>query len=159
MTNLNINPLTPCPCCSNLNYDQCCQPFHLKTKHAQTPEQLMRSRFCAFFLKNYAYLIETHHSDFRQGLTEDVLAQEPLPQWLSLEVSTSSFDGDKGKVTFQAWYQLDGDIDAIHESSEFIKQDGLWFYTQGEQKEAIYPKRNDKCVCRSGKKFKQCCGG
>ncbi|ABV87663.1 YchJ family protein [Shewanella pealeana] len=158
MTNHNIEAESLCPCCSGLSYQSCCQPFHLKTQIAQNPEQLMRSRFSAFYLNKFAYLIETHHPDFLNGLTEQNLAQEPLPDWLGLEVKSASEDGNQGRVTFQAWYQLDNELDAIHECSDFIKLEGKWFYTKGEQKAAVFPKRNDKCVCNSGKKFKQCCG-
>ncbi len=118
----------------------------------------MRSRFSAFYLNKFAYLIQTHHKDYLNGLTEQSLAHEPLPHWLSLEVKSASENGNLGHVTFQAWYQLDNELDAIHECSDFIKLGNEWFYTQGEQKATVFPKRNDKCVCNSGKKFKQCCG-
>ncbi|MBL4912041.1 YchJ family protein [Shewanella schlegeliana] len=157
MTNNKFSADSLCPCCSGANYQDCCQPLHQQKQIAQTPEQLMRSRFCAFFLKEYRYLIETHHSDHLDGLNEQALAQDPLPQWLSLDIISSEQDGDTGQVCFQAWYKLENELDAIHETSDFIKQDGRWFYTQGEQKTPILPKRNDKCVCHSGKKFKQCC--
>ncbi|ABZ76506.1 conserved hypothetical protein [Shewanella halifaxensis HAW-EB4] len=158
MTNLNFAAESLCPCCSGATYQDCCQPLHLKIQIALTPEQLMRSRFSAFYLERYDYLIETHHLDYLNGLTAQNLAQEPLPQWLGLEVCSSHQDGNEGSVTFQAWYQLDNELDAIHECSDFIKQDEKWYYTQGEQKAAVFPKRNDKCICHSGKKFKQCCG-
>lgn len=158
MTNLNFDANSPCPCCSGLTYQDCCQPLHLKLQVAQTPEQLMRSRFCGFYLKNYRYLIDTHHSDFLNGLNEQALAQEPLPQWLGLDLLSSEQNGDSGQVSFQAWYKLDNQLDAIHEISDFVKQDGCWFYTQGKQKAPTFPKRNDLCVCQSGRKFKQCCG-
>ena len=158
MTNINIDPQSLCPCCSKQTYQQCCQPFHLKKQSAKTPEQLMRSRFCAFYLKDYDYLIATHHSQYLNGLDKETLAQEPLPQWLSLDVIRSSHTNDKGQVTFQAWYKLDDEIDAIHECSDFLKCDGQWLYTEGKQMDPVMPKRNDKCVCYSGKKFKQCCG-
>ncbi|MGS0683466.1 YchJ family protein [Shewanella sp. 125m-7] len=158
MTNLNLADQKLCPCCSGSAYQACCQPLHLKSKHALTPEQLMRSRFSAFYLKQYDYLIETHHDDYLNGQTRQSLAQEPLPQWLGLQVLTHHQTGIKGQVSFQAWYKLDNMLDAIHECSDFIKQDEKWYYTQGKQKTPVLPKRNDLCICQSGKKFKQCCG-
>ncbi|MGS0828260.1 YchJ family protein [Shewanella sp. 0m-8] len=158
MTNLNSDTDKLCPCCSGNVYQDCCQPLHLKTQIAQSPEQLMRSRFSAFYLKQFDYLIATHHVDYLNGLTVQNLAQEPLPQWLGLEITASQQNDSQGKVTFQAWYQLDDELDAIHECSSFIKQNEKWYYTQGEHKDVVFPKRNDKCICQSGKKFKQCCG-
>lgn len=157
MKNLNINPQSTCPCCSEQTYQDCCLVFHSESQLPDTPEQLMRSRFCAFYLGLNSYLIDTHHPDFLDGLTEADLAQEPLPEWLSLDVIASEQQGDSGYVTFQAWYKLDGQLDAIHEHSSFEKLAGRWLYTEGKQKAAILPKRNEPCVCRSGKKFKQCC--
>lgn len=157
MTNPNIDPQSLCPCCSKRTYKDCCQEFHLLKQLPQTPEQLMRSRFCAFYLAQYPYLIATHHPAYLNGLAEADLAKEPLPDWLSLDVITSSEKGLAGTVTFQAWYRLDNEIDAIHECSSFVKLDGRWLYTEGVQKSAVFPKRNGLCVCLSGKKFKQCC--
>ncbi len=117
----------------------------------------MRSRFCAFVYKEYNYLITTHHPEHLNGLTSDELAKGGETQWLSLEIISSSISNRGGQVKFQAWYDGDNGIDAIHELSDFVCEDGNWLYTKGEQYEAIFPKRNQKCICGSGKKFKQCC--
>ena len=42
-----------CPCGSGQTYQLCCEVFH-KGKYAPTAEKLMRSRFCAYYLKNTA---------------------------------------------------------------------------------------------------------
>ena len=125
-----------CPCNPNKNYSQCCEPFHSNKNVPQTPEQLMRSRYSAFVLEKYDYLIKTHHVNFRGQLTIDDLKQEPHFKWLRLEVlKTSSNDitDTKGTVTFKAWYRFNNHIDAIFETSDFIKQDGKWYYTKGIQ--------------------------
>ena len=49
----------PCPCHSKLTYDTCCEPFHTGKKVAETPERLMRSRYCAYALAKVDYLIAT----------------------------------------------------------------------------------------------------
>ncbi|MDO5652429.1 MAG: YchJ family metal-binding protein, partial [Moraxella sp.] len=56
-----------CPCSDNsadnpsggvaYSYEQCCKPLHTGKQHAKTAEQLMRSRFCAFYFKNVDYII------------------------------------------------------------------------------------------------------
>ena len=155
-----------CPCGSQKIYQDCCQILHLGldsgAQLATCPEQLMRSRYCAFVLKNFDYIIKTHHADFLEGLTLEQLQQGPHPEWLGLDVlsadDTTQSDGSKGgTVTFKAWYKMNGEIDAIYERSEFIFEQGRWFYTQGHQMHAKLQGRNDPCVCHSGKKFKQCC--
>ncbi|WP_082930689.1 YchJ family protein [Shewanella woodyi] len=152
---------TLCPCGQNDRehphlYTDCCAPYHQNIKTAGTPEKLMRSRYAAFVLGEYDYLIQTHHRDYLGDLTVEVLA-EHTPQWLSLQVLSTQTKGDVGEVCFQAWYRDGNNIDAIHECSQFVQEANRWFYTQGTQKPAIYPKRNDTCLCNSGRKYKQCC--
>ncbi|PKG58028.1 hypothetical protein CXF83_12000 [Shewanella sp. Choline-02u-19] len=157
MMNQNIDPESPCPCCSSKTYSHCCQPLHLGVKAALSPEQLMRSRFCAFYLGHFPYLIDTHHKNYLSGLTQQALSDGPQPNWLTLDIISFSELGHQGKVSFQAWFLDDNKLDAIHECSDFIKEDGRWYYTEGLQQDPVYPKRNALCVCGSGKKFKQCC--
>ncbi|MGL5046562.1 MAG: YchJ family protein, partial [Shewanella sp.] len=61
-----------CPCGSRISYQKCCAPLHIHVDSgeviARTPEQLMRSRYCAFVLKNFDYILKTHHPDFLRGL-------------------------------------------------------------------------------------------
>lgn len=163
---MNMTPDKICPCGSQKTYQDCCQTLHLGLDSgeqlAKSPEQLMRSRYCAFVLKNFDYVIKTHHADFLNDLTLEQLQQGPHPQWLGLDVlsadETIHPDNSKhGTVTFKAWYKLSSDIDAIYERSEFIFEQGRWYYTEGHQMHAKLPGRNDPCVCHSGKKFKQCC--
>ncbi|QYJ87776.1 YchJ family protein [Shewanella mesophila] len=154
----------PCPCgrqiateltIERVSYSDCCQPYH-QGERAQTPEQLMRSRYSAFVLKIHDYLIETHDTRHLNGLTKAILDQDNHTNWLGLTINDSESNGCKGCVEFHAWYKEDG-IDAIHEISQFVKQDEKWLYTTGKQLKAVMPKRNDLCICNSGKKFKQCC--
>lgn len=155
---MTINIESPCPCGRTLTYAQCCQPFHLKVNTANDVETLMRSRYCAFVLQHHQYLIDTHHPDYLNGLTIELLAQgADDTEWLGLDVEESQNDLVEGTVTFKAWYINNNDIDAIYECSQFQKLNGMWYYTEGEQRAAELPKRNDKCVCYSGKKFKACC--
>jgi SEC-C motif-containing protein len=147
---------THCPCGSSRPYEQCCEPYHLGRAVAEIPERLMRSRYCAFVLRHFRYLIATHHPQYLHGLTEQQLAQGKT-QWLGLEVMSSTQQSEYGEVTFKAWFIENKHIDAIYECSSFIKQDDHWFYTHGHQMQTRLPGRNDPCICHSGKKFKQCC--
>ncbi|NRD73676.1 SEC-C domain-containing protein [Shewanella sp. VB17] len=152
----------PCPCSQNnshtfVSYSECCAPYHQANSTPITPEQLMRSRYTAFVMKQYDYLIQTHHPAFLNTLTAEVLAENDALQWLSLQIMSHHMQAYSGEVCFQAWYRDANGINAIHECSQFICENGLWLYTQGKQKAAVYPKRNETCLCHSGKKYKQCC--
>ncbi|WP_144208108.1 YchJ family protein [Shewanella donghaensis] len=154
-----MTPDTSCPCGSDLHYTHCCQPYHLNLNFADKADTLMRSRYCAFVMKQFQYLVDTHHPQHLAGLTVEMLAMgADETQWIGLEVITHKQQSAlSATVTFKAWFLNDGDLDAIFECSDFVFENGRWYYTKGEQFTADLPKRNDKCICHSGKKFKACC--
>ena len=48
-----------CPCQSNTSYEDCCGRFHAHMQFPETAEQLMRSRYAAYVLKNVPCIVET----------------------------------------------------------------------------------------------------
>lgn len=52
-----------CPCCSQKEYEQCCQPFLNRLALASTPEQLMRSRYTAYSQVDYSYIKQTRWTE------------------------------------------------------------------------------------------------
>ncbi len=151
-----MSDISRCNCSSSKPYSACCQPLHMQTRYAESAVELMRSRFCAFARQQYPYLLATTHKDFLGNLTLERLAQDPV-EWLSLEIEQEEQQATRATVTFSAWYRSDGEIDAIHERSRFELVNQRWFYTDGDHLATRFPKRNDPCVCLSGKKSKQCC--
>jgi SEC-C motif-containing protein len=118
----------------------------------------MRSRYSAYALNKADYLMQTWHADYRpQELTldRDIV-------WVKLDIIDSSEQGDNASVEFEALLLVDGRIDALHENSRFVRQQGRWLYTTGEMLEPrnkpFKPGRNAPCPCGSGLKFKRCCG-
>ncbi|GIU02364.1 YchJ family protein [Shewanella algidipiscicola] len=155
------NTAQECPCGQRvkgerLTYQACCKIYH-QGAFVPTPEVLMRSRYSAFVMRLHDYLIATHHPDTLNGLTKSILDSDNQTQWLGLSIQRSATTDDNGVVEFHAWYRENNRLDAIHEVSQFIKQHGVWWYTSGEQLNPQLPKRNDPCICYSGRKFKQCC--
>lgn len=143
-----------CPCCSGKSYQACCQPLHKGSK-AESPEQLMRSRYSAFSQGNSQYLLETSSEQLRGSLTKDDLDQTcEAFQFVSLEIVSAQSE----TVEFIANLLLDNELHSLHETSSFIMQNGNWKYDTGVLKDTplVKLKRNDKCPCGSGKKFKQC---
>ena len=47
-----------CPCKSRMSYKDCCMPYHYGRAQAETAEQLMRSRYSAYFFRRTDYLVE-----------------------------------------------------------------------------------------------------
>ncbi|MFM2482199.1 YchJ family protein [Celerinatantimonas sp. YJH-8] len=146
-----------CYCHSHRPYHECCEIYHSGTP-APTPLALMRSRYSAFVLGLGEYLWKTHHPDFRGLLTIEELNRQDT-QWKKLAIVFHGIApaGDTGLVEFKAWYQRsDGQLALMHERSNFVKEQGLWLYTDGLMNPPTIG-RNALCPCGSGKKFKQCC--
>ncbi|UWN49666.1 hypothetical protein ASALC70_01880 [Alcanivorax sp. ALC70] len=77
--------------------------------------------------------------------------------WLGLTVLSS--DADRGQVHFRALRRRGKGFSVLEESSRFVREDGHWFYLDGDSTVSnLKPGRNEPCPCGSGKKFKKCCG-
>ncbi|MFY9510569.1 MAG: YchJ family protein [Rubrivivax sp.] len=116
-----------CPCGSGQAYDSCCGRWHVATP-APTAEALMRSRYSAFVRGDIAYLLATWHPSRRPP----ALTLEDGVQWLGLEVRRAQEQGDSASVEFVARSKLGGRAARLHESSRFVREDGRWFYVDGD---------------------------
>lgn len=154
-----------CPCGNkrngtSLKYEECCQPLHSGKTVAEFPEQLMRSRYSAYYHGLGQYIYDTHHSDYRGSTSvEEFTASAKATNWCGLEVISSSQDGDAGKVDFKASFIDKDKVHTLHEVSNFVYQSGRWFYTDGlfQPKTVHKINRNQACPCGSGQKAKRCC--
>lgn len=125
---------------------------------ANSAKSLMRSRYTAFAIKDAEYLLRSWHKSTRPP---SLSFKDHEVTWLSLSI----LDSEKGRssdsfgtVTFSAKYREDKDIYELREASEFIKEDGVWYYIKGLSKTVkIKQERNLPCACGSGIKFKKCC--
>ncbi len=118
----------------------------------------MCSRYSAFCLGNVDYLITTLHTDKRKVDDEKMLNQTiEQTKWLGLRIIKHKQTGQAATVEFVAFFE-DKPIGQLHERSRFIKDDGCWFYVDGEFLPPIKLMRNELCFCGSGKKFKKCHG-
>ena len=80
-----------CPCGSELPYQQCCLPIINKDHIAQSPEQLMRSRYSAYVDKNAKYIMETYAEESRkQQSISDIAHWAAQCRWLKLIVIEST---------------------------------------------------------------------
>ena len=90
----------------------------------------MRSRYSAYVLGLEPYLLATWHSSTRP---ESIgLADEVQSKWLGLEVRRHVVQvEDRAIVEFVARYRVDGRGHRLHEVSNFVREDGRWFYVDG----------------------------
>lgn len=151
-----------CWCGGDLAFEQCCQPIISGKIEPNNAEVLMRSRFTAYVIEDYQYILQTYASKQRTGLNVSQLADSALDtQWLHLQVLAHHPKQNTAQVEFKAFYQVDGHYYVMHELSDFVLENGRWCYTTGViQKDSgeFSPERNSQCLCGSGKKFKKCCG-
>ena len=120
-----------CPCCSGKSYEECCKPFHTKTKFPQTAEELMRSRFSAFAIPNGEYLMDTTFPAKRKlHNKKDLQEWGEINDWTKLEIISKP---TSNQVEFKAFYKDDKDKMQIHhELSDFRQIEERWYYVTGK---------------------------
>lgn len=156
-----------CPCGSGLDYDACCAGYISGKAVPATAEAVMRSRYSAYVKSELDYIFETTHPDARRDYDHKGTKEwADESEWLGLEVTETEAGGEsdtEGYVEFIAKYRHKGLIRAHHERALFKKDEGKWYFKDGE---AVAPRpvvsskigRNDPCTCGSGAKYKKCCG-
>ena len=166
-----------CPCGSNISFNQCCFLLINQELVAQSPEQLMRSRYCAYATKAIDYIYQTYANSSRNFQSKsDISVWADETKWLKLIVHSASdyiFNSNDNflnevnnehrlpTVSFSAFYLHNGEYFLMKETSRFILEDNQWRYLDGKvshNEELVTPKRNQLCFCLSNKKFKHCCG-
>ncbi|QPG04453.1 YchJ family protein [Salinimonas marina] len=148
-----------CYCCSSLLYADCCEPIVDKHEAASTAEALMRSRFTAYCLQKYQYIVDTYSADERAGLiAEDIAKSAADTRWFALNINETNTAAQT--VEFSAFFFEKNKTGKLHETSEFVLENNQWRYRSGtihNDSGMMKIGRNDPCPCLSNKKFKQCC--
>lgn len=120
---------TPCPCGLPAPYADCCGRLHDGHTSATTAEQLMRSRYSAFVVRDAAYLLRTWYSANRPRelhLDDDI-------EWTGLEILNTTAGSPfhtEGTVEFRATYEANGTPGNQHENSHFTRENGSWVYVE-----------------------------
>ena len=117
----------PCPCGLEVLYAECCGRFHSGRAEPATAEQLMRSRYSAFVVRDAGYLLRTWSSAERPGN----LPFDGRLRWTGLEIlarTGGSAFHTEGTVEFRARFVRAGEPGEQHENSRFIRESGRWVY-------------------------------
>ena len=121
----------PCPCGLPRDYSRCCGALHAGAPAADA-EALMRSRYSAYVRRDEAYLLASWHASTRPP-SLDLAAQQPPPTWLGLDVKRHVPEGDRAVVEFVARLRYGGGkAQRMHEVSRFVREDGRWYYLDGD---------------------------
>jgi SEC-C motif-containing protein len=124
-----------CPCGRTglkgqaLAYADCCGLAHTAERPAPDAETLMRSRYSAFVRGDVPYLLATWHASQRP----ETLEMETGAKWLGLEIKQHRMTGEHtAEVVFVARFRVGGRAVRQHENSRFVREDGRWFYVDGD---------------------------
>lgn len=123
--------MTACPCDPARRYADCCGRYHAG-EAAPTAEALMRSRYSAYARGDADYLRATWHADTRPAELD--LGDAKATRWLGLQVKRHRSTGpDTAEVEFVARYRIGGGSAVrLHELSRFVREDGRWYYLDGQ---------------------------
>jgi SEC-C motif-containing protein len=121
--------ITLCPCGSNKLYKECCEPLHQGSKLANSPLELMRSRYCAYVLGEVDYILATTDSSTRSYYSRSSIESwSKETTWLGLEIISHSTDRVQFIATFR---EQNGAIQEHREDSLFRKRGKKWYFVDG----------------------------
>ena len=124
-----------CVCESGQTYSLCCGRFLDKGEIALTAAILMRSRYTAYVLQREDYLLATWHQTTRPQSLSLTKAEDDPTRWLGLSIRRSVTNGDRAIVEFVARFRIGSKrAERLHEVSRFVRENGHWFYVDGEMK-------------------------
>jgi SEC-C motif-containing protein len=128
-----LNQAAGCWCGRPVAAAQCCGRYLEVGEPAPTAEALMRSRYSAYVRGDEAYLLATWHPSTRPAVLD--LAEDTATKWLGLEITRTEAGGEqdeRGSVEFVARYKVGGRAHRLHEVSRFVREEGRWYYVDGE---------------------------
>ena len=132
---LSLN--APCPCHSGKKYKKCCKIYHDKKAFAKDAALLMRSRYSAFALQRADYIIQTTHSSNPDFITDTDAWRKSIENFCkqtlfeNLQIIDSLQNGTTATVHFFAKLSVAASDASFSEISEFVKEDGRWYYVSG----------------------------
>lgn len=156
--NVVFADLARCPCGLEQSYQACCKPLHDFVISAPEAQALMRSRFCAFCLKNVDYIVQTTVPSQQAQLDKKALqAWADNTDWTQLHIISHNKVGKHhAQVRFRAYFQDGAGKQCHDELSTFVNIAKKWYFLDPTVPCVLTNKQ--PCLCGSGNKFKQCCG-
>ena len=120
-----------CPCKQdNKTFENCCGPYIMGHKKVALPRLLMASRYTAYVLRNWDYIIKTQAGMAAQRFNL-IEAKENQIEWLDLKIISETMSDCKNKATvqFEASFCCQGKIACLKENSQFEYILESWYYT------------------------------
>lgn len=134
---MQISNNTLCPCGSLIKYKKCCKVFHEK-KVAKTALEVMKSRYSAFCIKDYMYIIKTTHpsnqdfTDNQKLWKSSILDFCKATTFENLKILLFEEEKEVSFVTFKVSLLQNNNDVSFTERSRFEKVNNIWLYHSGE---------------------------
>jgi len=128
---------TLCPCGSQKKYKKCCKIFH-DGKIPSSALELMKSRYSAYAVGNWEYIINTTHVNNPDYSNNPYSWENSIKQFIkqtnfnSLEIISHTQGMLESYVTFRANIDINKVDSSFEEKSKFVKENDKWFYLSGE---------------------------
>lgn len=124
-----------CFCGSQKSFSECCQLLINNIQKAQSALELMKSRYSAFCVKDMDYLISTTDPKTRENFNfKENKKWAEQAKFFKLEIVNNIENKDSGIVEFRAHFNFQGQTNIHHEISQFRRNDGVWYYSEGQIK-------------------------
>lgn len=114
------DPAAACVCGAVTAYAAHCGPLLGAERLAETPEELMRSRYTAYAVGETDHVWRTWHPRTRPAQ----VTHDPATAWVGLEV----LDATDDVVEFVAHWRSGREQGRLHEVSVFERRAARWFY-------------------------------
>jgi len=93
----------------------------------------MRSRYSAYVLKLEDYVLASWHPTTRP---QQLNLANDTTKWLGLKIKAAVETGpDRASVEFVARNKVNGKAERLHEMSQFVREEGRWYYLDGTHEE------------------------
>lgn len=131
--NKKFDPNLPCPCGSGLTYGACCCDYLEHGKNVtEGPLTVLRTRFVAYKLGFYDYVLRSWHPDYRPKIKPQIIAKEGKGiVYTKLEAGLPQVQGEQGFIEYNALFRAQNGFGKLHEKARFLMHDGVWFYADG----------------------------
>jgi SEC-C motif-containing protein len=134
-----------CPCKSQKQYSDCCEPFHLG-KAPDTALELMRSRYSAYAMHLADYIMQTTHKDnlsykspHSEERRKEILEFSKATDFVGLKILEFIDGENEAYVTFTAYLKQGGKDVSFTEKSYFVRVQNQWLYKEGKISPATLP--------------------
>jgi SEC-C motif domain protein len=127
-----------CPCSSEIMYSLCCKKYHEGKENAETPRELVKSRFSAYALSLADYIISTTHKTspiYSQNIDEWkelILDFSKSTIFKKLEIYNVEEENNRARVFFTAHLEQNEYDSTFTEISNFINENSRWYYIKGQ---------------------------